>query len=92
MAAVRPDAVPATPAANRVVRHPQIRKGQVLLDLCTPDQTLTRTTITKRHGPLYRQARDIQWGDPFSGGAPPGRIKASRSGGRRGSRGRRGWR
>ncbi|WP_405580878.1 small ribosomal subunit Rsm22 family protein [Streptomyces sp. NBC_01190] len=72
VAAVRPDAVPATPAANRVVRHPQIRKGQVLLDLCTPDQTLTRTTITKRHGPLYRQARDIQWGDPFSGGAPSG--------------------
>ncbi|WP_141698507.1 small ribosomal subunit Rsm22 family protein [Streptomyces lushanensis] len=47
----------------RVVRKPQIRKGQVLLDLCTEDDGLRRETVTKRHGPLYRAARDTDWGD-----------------------------
>jgi ribosomal protein RSM22 (predicted rRNA methylase) len=68
VAAVRPDAVPAPPPPDRVVRHPQIRKGQVLLDLCTPDDGLTRATVSKRQGPLYRDARDARWGDAW----PPG--------------------
>ncbi|MCL2730314.1 MAG: small ribosomal subunit Rsm22 family protein [Actinomycetia bacterium] len=70
VAAVRPDVVPGAPAAGRVVRHPQIRKGQVLLDLCTRDDGLTRTTVTKRHGPAYRAARDTTWGEVF----PPDRA------------------
>ncbi|MHC0432219.1 small ribosomal subunit Rsm22 family protein [Streptomyces sp. O3] len=53
------------PVAARVVRKPQIRKGQVLLDLCTRDPGLTRDTVTKRHGPLYRAARDTDWGDAW---------------------------
>ncbi|MFD8196390.1 small ribosomal subunit Rsm22 family protein [Streptomyces wuyuanensis] len=53
---------PATPAPSRVTRKPQIRKGQVLLDLCAADGTLHRDTVTKRHGPLYREARDTSWG------------------------------
>jgi len=57
--------LPAEPAPNRVVRRPQIRKGQVLLDLCEPDVRLSRTTVTKRHGDLYRTARDTAWGDPW---------------------------
>ncbi|WP_324784589.1 small ribosomal subunit Rsm22 family protein [Streptomyces sp. H51] len=56
---------PAEPASARVVRRPQIRKGQVLLDLCEPEGPLRRTTITKRHGDLYRTARDTAWGDPW---------------------------
>ncbi|MGW0914048.1 small ribosomal subunit Rsm22 family protein [Streptomyces sp. NPDC002784] len=56
---------PATPAPSRVVRKPQIRKGQVLLDLCETDPALTRTTVTKRHGDLYKAARDAAWGDPW---------------------------
>lgn len=57
---------PAAPAAGRVIRHPQIRKGQVLLDLCTRDDGLARSIITKkRHGDLYRAARDADWGDPW---------------------------
>ncbi|MFF4955570.1 small ribosomal subunit Rsm22 family protein [Streptomyces sp. NPDC001222] len=56
---------PVHPAASRVVRRPQIRKGQVLLDLCGPDESLHRDTVTKRHGPLYRAARDTDWGDPW---------------------------
>ncbi|MCC3767544.1 small ribosomal subunit Rsm22 family protein [Streptomyces sp. UNOC14_S4] len=63
VAAVRDDEVPAAPA--RVVRKPQIRKGQVLLDLCTPEDGLVRETVTKRHGPLYKAARDTDWGDTW---------------------------
>ncbi|KUL38770.1 rRNA methyltransferase [Streptomyces sp. NRRL F-4489] len=56
---------PAAPAAARVVRKPQIRKGQVLLDLCTADEGLRRDTVTKRHGTAYRAARDAAWGDAW---------------------------
>ncbi|MFE3030974.1 small ribosomal subunit Rsm22 family protein [Streptomyces canus] len=59
--------LPATPVPARVIRRPQIRKGQVLLDLCEPDEQLTRRTVTKRHGDLYKAARDAAWGD----GWPP---------------------
>lgn len=65
VAAVRDTAVPAVPAARRVVRKPQIRKGQVLLDLCDADGVLRRETVTKRHGVLYRGARDTAWGDAW---------------------------
>lgn len=56
---------PVAPAPNRVVRRPQIRKGQVLLDLCETEPSLGRTTVTKRHGDLYKAARDADWGDPW---------------------------
>ncbi|MFF8810340.1 small ribosomal subunit Rsm22 family protein [Streptomyces omiyaensis] len=55
---------PVTPAPARVVRKPQLRKGLVLLDLCAPEG-LGRETVTKRHGPLYKQARDAEWGDSW---------------------------
>jgi ribosomal protein RSM22 (predicted rRNA methylase) len=57
--------LPAAPAPSRVVRRPQIRKGQVLLDLCESDEQLARRTITKRHGDLYKAARDTDWGDAW---------------------------
>ncbi|MEU6989168.1 small ribosomal subunit Rsm22 family protein [Streptomyces sp. NPDC046465] len=53
------------PAPSRVVRRPQIRKGQVLLDLCGAEEALRKETVTKRHGPLYRAARDADWGDAW---------------------------
>ncbi|MFH8494945.1 small ribosomal subunit Rsm22 family protein [Streptomyces coeruleorubidus] len=62
VAAVR---FPVTPAPSRVVRRPQIRKGQVLLDLCETEPSLRRTTVTKRHGDLYKAARDADWGDAW---------------------------
>ncbi|MEU0805469.1 small ribosomal subunit Rsm22 family protein [Streptomyces sp. NPDC005970] len=65
VAAARFPTSPATPADARVVRRPQLRKGQVLLDLCTPDAGLRRETVTKRQGPLYRAARDADWGDAW---------------------------
>ncbi|MFJ3668222.1 small ribosomal subunit Rsm22 family protein [Streptomyces sp. NPDC090106] len=57
--------VPVSPAPSRVVRRPQIRKGQVLLDLCGTEPSLTRATVTKRHGDLYKAARDADWGDAW---------------------------
>ncbi|GAA2692820.1 small ribosomal subunit Rsm22 family protein [Streptomyces lunalinharesii] len=57
--------LPAGPAGARIVRKPQIRKGQVLLDLCTADEALRRETVTKRHGAAYREARDAAWGDAW---------------------------
>nr|WP_206313418.1 small ribosomal subunit Rsm22 family protein [Streptomyces coryli] len=74
VAAVRPVAVPdSVPAANRVVRHPLVRKGLVMLDLCTGEETLERRNVSKRLGPLYRQARDAGWGASWN---PPGEPEA----------------
>ncbi|GGU59250.1 ribosomal protein RSM22 (predicted rRNA methylase) [Streptomyces cavourensis] len=67
---------PTTPAPARVTRRPQIRKGQVLLELCTRDEGLDRSTVTKRHGELYRAARNIAWGDPWP---PEGTAQAAGS-------------
>jgi ribosomal protein RSM22 (predicted rRNA methylase) len=55
----------SAPAPSRVVRRPQIRKGQVLLDLCEAEEQLRRSTVTKRHGLLYKAARDADWGDAW---------------------------
>ncbi|MGJ5751079.1 ribosomal protein RSM22 (predicted rRNA methylase) [Streptomyces puniciscabiei] len=63
--------LPAVPAPSRVIRRPQIRKGQVLLDLCEAGERLARTTVTKRHGGLYKAARDAEWGDPWPPEDPP---------------------
>jgi ribosomal protein RSM22 (predicted rRNA methylase) len=54
--------VPGGAIAGRVVRHPQVRKGHIQLDLCTPDG-LTSTVITRKDGTLYRLARNLRWGD-----------------------------
>ncbi|MFI9046199.1 small ribosomal subunit Rsm22 family protein [Streptomyces sp. NPDC053427] len=56
----------ASAAPSRIVRKPQLRKGQVLLDLCTAKEGLRRSTVTKRHGTDYRAARDASWGDDWA--------------------------
>ncbi|WP_353942228.1 small ribosomal subunit Rsm22 family protein [Streptomyces sp. HUAS MG91] len=56
------------PAPARIVRKPQIRKGQVLLDLCEVGGSLGRATVTKKHGALYREARGAGWGDAWGAG------------------------
>ncbi|MFF4247320.1 small ribosomal subunit Rsm22 family protein [Streptomyces sp. NPDC001822] len=65
---------PTEPVPARVTRRPQIRKGQVLLELCTREEGLRRATVTKRHGALYRAARDTGWGDAWP---PPGSDEQS---------------
>lgn len=56
---------PTAPAPARITRKPQIRKGLVQLELCTRDEGLARATVSKRHGELYRAARDVAWGEPW---------------------------
>lgn len=58
--------VPA-PAASRarILRHPQIRKGLVMMQLCQPDGTVAQTLVSKRQGETYRAARDADWGDEW---------------------------
>ena len=52
-------------ADNRVVRHPLKRKGMVQLRLCTGEGTVEDQVVSKRHGGLYRDARDTTWGDEW---------------------------
>ncbi|MFJ6049388.1 MULTISPECIES: small ribosomal subunit Rsm22 family protein [unclassified Streptomyces] len=57
---------PTEPAASRITRRPQIRKGLVLLELCGPEgDGLTRVNVTKRQGDLYKAARDADWGQAW---------------------------
>ncbi|MFJ4875621.1 small ribosomal subunit Rsm22 family protein [Streptomyces sp. NPDC088745] len=71
VAAVRPEAVDAAAAEARIVRRPQIRKGLVMLELCRGEEEsgrlgLVRENVSKkRHGELYRAARDADWGDAW---------------------------
>jgi ribosomal protein RSM22 (predicted rRNA methylase) len=48
--------------AGRVIRHPQVRKGHIQLEICTPDG-LQRMVVTRKDGARFRQARDLRWGD-----------------------------
>jgi ribosomal protein RSM22 (predicted rRNA methylase) len=50
---------------GRVVRHPAFRKGLVTLQVCSPDTTVGPTLVSKREGPVYKAARDAEWGDPW---------------------------
>ncbi len=61
----------AEPAAARVLRHPVKRKGYVELTVCDAEGGHGRQVVSKKHGPAYKAARDLRWGDPW--GAVPAR-------------------
>ncbi|MFD3517884.1 small ribosomal subunit Rsm22 family protein [Streptomyces sp. NPDC058657] len=64
--AVREPEVGAVAVGARVVRRPQIRKGLVMLELCRADGGQAGENVSKkRHGDLYRAARDTDWGDEW---------------------------
>ncbi|MFI5608292.1 small ribosomal subunit Rsm22 family protein [Amycolatopsis sp. NPDC051903] len=50
----------------RILRHPRKHKGFVQLDLCTVEGLTPGVTVSKRHGPRYRAARDASWGDAWT--------------------------
>jgi ribosomal protein RSM22 (predicted rRNA methylase) len=52
----------APQAVARILRHPQIRRGHVLLEICGRDGAHAQT-ISKRDGERYRRARKIAWGE-----------------------------
>lgn len=47
--------------AGRVLRHPQVRKGHIQLNLCTPEG-ISQMVITRKDKTRYRQAKDLKWG------------------------------
>lgn len=49
---------------SRITRHPQIRPGNVSLQLCTPAGPKT-VVVSKRDGELFKRARKANWGDLF---------------------------
>jgi ribosomal protein RSM22 (predicted rRNA methylase) len=57
---------PGDPADARVLRHPQIRSGHVLLELCTHEGRRLET-VSRREGVRYRLARKLDWGSAFAG-------------------------
>ncbi|MGK8510755.1 small ribosomal subunit Rsm22 family protein [Nocardia asiatica] len=60
---------PYRPAQGRMLRHPLKRKGLVTMQLCTPDDGVLQTRVSKRQGDAYRGARNVEWGDAW----PPSR-------------------
>lgn len=58
---------PARPA--RIVRHPRKNKGFVELQVCESTDAMNtrgrvrRAVVSKKQGALYKQARDVAWGD-----------------------------
>ncbi len=55
---------PVTQTYSRILRHPQIRKGHIYLQLCTPEGVKT-IVVSKSDGDLYSRARKAAWGDVF---------------------------
>jgi len=49
---------------SRILRHPQIRKGHIYLQLCTPDGIKT-VVVSKRERERFNRARKAEWGDVF---------------------------
>lgn len=48
----------------RILRHPQKHSGHLSLSLCTEGVVANRT-LSRRDGDIYKQARKLEWGDPF---------------------------
>lgn len=46
---------------GRVIRHPQVRKGHICFNICTPEG-ITNSVITRRDKEVYKKARDLSWG------------------------------
>jgi ribosomal protein RSM22 (predicted rRNA methylase) len=54
--------VPGLPVQYRILRHPQVRTGHVMVTVCGKDGIQTRT-VSRKEGALYRQMRDSGAGD-----------------------------
>lgn len=55
---------PCNMIKSRIIRHPQIRKGHIMLDLCTKDG-IKKVTVTKSDGDIYKKVRNAKWGSVF---------------------------
>ena len=55
----------------RVVRHPQIRPGNIRIELCSPTG-LDTLVATRSDKDLFKRARKVSWGETFSEPRSPG--------------------
>jgi ribosomal protein RSM22 (predicted rRNA methylase) len=53
-------------APGRVIRHPVTRKGLVALTVCSEQDGIETSRVSKRQGAVYRAARGKAWGDSWS--------------------------
>lgn len=53
---------PGRPAKFRILRHPQVRPGHVMVTVCGEDG-IKMQTVSKKDGTLYRQMRNLGAGD-----------------------------
>ena len=51
----------------RILRHPGKHSGHIELQLCMPAGRVERVTITRSEKQAYRLARQVEWGDTWSG-------------------------
>lgn len=49
----------------RILRHPMKHTGHVNFTLCTP-MGIQKRTVSKRDKEFYKEARKLEWGDPFN--------------------------
>ncbi|MBY8861190.1 small ribosomal subunit Rsm22 family protein [Nocardia sp. CA2R105] len=61
---------PHLQARGRILRHPLKRKGLVTLQVCTAEEGVVPTLVSKRQAETYRRARDVQWGDAWPPDSP----------------------
>lgn len=57
---------PVRQSYSRILRHPQIRKGHIYLQLCTSEGIKT-VVVPKSDRERYNRARKASWGDIFEG-------------------------
>ena len=49
------------PIPGRILRHPQVNKGHIRFESCTPDG-VSNMIISRKDKELYRKAKDLSWG------------------------------
>lgn len=49
---------------GRILRHPQVRKGHIMFEICSSDGISSRV-ISRKDKKLYRYSRKLSWGSSF---------------------------
>lgn len=51
------------PLFDRIIGHPRKHSGHISFDLCTKEGKAMQEIISKRDGSLYKEAKELKWGD-----------------------------
>jgi ribosomal protein RSM22 (predicted rRNA methylase) len=58
---------PVRPASARIIRPPRVRSGHVHLVTSERDGAVHERTVSRKQGPVYKEARHAAWGDALDG-------------------------